>query len=253
MSLFKGIGEKFRNMMLAPGASDPYDGHYDEEDAYGEYDYEDRYQDDVDVHYTSRRDRGRDGSRDRDRDRDSRDSRDRDYREKSGRDRDYSRDGDSRDRDYGRDSRDRDYGRDRDSRDSRDSDYDSRSKSGGGGSGGGRGRSSDNVVNLNGKKDAGQSNYVIISHPKIVEDAVALADHVRGGMLCIVDLTGLDEAEAQRIADYLGGVCKGVDGFTSRVNNGIFTVSPSNFKVMPAYSDSDVNQEDALFTPRAAR
>ena len=260
MSFFKGIGEKFRNMMLAPGARDPYDGHFDDEDTYGEYDYDDRYHDDIDVHYSSRRDRdrGRDSSRDRDRDRDyrdrGRDSRDSDYRDRD-RDRDY-RDRDSRERDYSRDSResrDRDYSRDRD-------DYESqppRSRSSSGGSGGGRGsgvgRAPDNIVKINSKGDIPPSTYAIISHPKVVEDAVALADHVCGGMLCIVDLTGLEEIEAQRIADYLGGVCQALDGTTTRVNNGIFTVSPSNFRVMPAYSDSDVTQEDTLFSQRTAR
>ncbi|MCL2217666.1 MAG: cell division protein SepF [Defluviitaleaceae bacterium] len=206
LSFFRGIGEKFRNMMLAPGAKDPYNTYYDDDD-YDDYDDDDTYyQDDVDVHYTSR---------DR--------SRDRDYNYKEYKEREPA-------------------SRAKTSRNSsRGSSLDPAKV--------------DNVLGFNaaGKKESFRPAETIISHPMAVEDAIEIASHVRTGKLCIIDLTGLDAGEAQRIADYLGGVCQALDGATTRVNNGIFTVSPPNHRVIPAYGNSDTPYDDGIFTRRAAR
>jgi FtsZ-interacting cell division protein YlmF len=79
----------------------------------------------------------------------------------------------------------------------------------------------------------------VIVHPKAVDDAVDIGNHVRSGKLCIVDLSNLGGVEAQRIADYLGGVCQGIDGVTVRVNHSIFTVCPPNHRVVTDYRDRE--------------
>jgi len=101
-----------------------------------------------------------------------------------------------------------------------------------------------NVYSLQSQASSSTQRYTetVISKPKVIDDAVEIGNHVRGGRMCIVDLTNLPAGEAQRIADYLGGVCLALDGVTTRVNNGIFTVSPQNHKVMTDYRD------DASFT-----
>ena len=220
----KKIKDKIRDITLAPGARDPYiDDYYDDEDGYeyDDYDTGDYYDeaDPVQVHYTS------------------------DMRDRGGRERDRDR-GDYRDRDRG-DYRDRDF-RDRGASASSRSSSASRSSA----------RQPEaakpsNVYSLS-SHVAGTSaasarpTETVVVRPKVIDDAVEIGNHVRGGRMCIVDLTNLPAAEAQRIADYLGGVCLAVDGQTTRVNNGIFAVSPQNHRVM-----SDYREESAAFSSGA--
>ena len=79
----------------------------------------------------------------------------------------------------------------------------------------------------------------VINHPKTMEDAVEIGSHVRSGRMCIVDLTGVPTAEAQRIADYLCGIGDALDGAITRVNHTIITVSPPSHRVMQDYRSDD--------------
>ena len=71
----------------------------------------------------------------------------------------------------------------------------------------------------------------IIAHPKEIKDACKICDDICSGKMVIVDLTSLDSANAQRIADYLGGVVHTLQGKTRRVNKGIFVIAPREFDV----------------------
>lgn len=77
----------------------------------------------------------------------------------------------------------------------------------------------------------------IIKYPKNMEDAVEIGQHVRSGRMCIVDLTGVPNDEAQRIADYLCGNSDALDGAITRVNQTIITVSPTNHHVRTDYRE----------------
>jgi len=210
ISFFRGIGEKFRTTLLAPGAKDPhYDESYYEDDDY-DYEDDDRYYYEDDYSSRERDSRGRD----RDRERDSRDRDLRDVREP--------------------------VSRNKTSRGSSSRVFDPAKV--------------DNVLGFNaatGKKDAGKPAETIISHPNGVEDAIQLGNHVRHGRMCIVDLTGLDKVEAQRVVDYLSGVCMALDGVTTRVNHGIFTVSPPNHRVTATYGNPDPKYDDGVFSSRS--
>ncbi|MCL2576547.1 MAG: cell division protein SepF [Defluviitaleaceae bacterium] len=82
-----------------------------------------------------------------------------------------------------------------------------------------------------------KQSETVIQHPKNMEDAVEIGNHVRSGRMNIVDLTGVPTAEAQRIADYLCGISDALDGAITRVNNTIITVSPPTHRVMQDYRD----------------
>jgi len=71
----------------------------------------------------------------------------------------------------------------------------------------------------------------VIAHPKEIQDACKICDDICNGKMVIVDLSSLDSVNAQRIADYLGGVVHTLQGHTSRVNKGIFTISPKGFEI----------------------
>jgi cell division inhibitor SepF len=89
-----------------------------------------------------------------------------------------------------------------------------------------------------------------IMHPKTMEDAVEIGSHVRSGRMCIVNLTGVQNPEAQRIADYLCGISDALDGSIQRVNNTIITVSPPNHRVMQDYREE--SPFDAGFFSKAS-
>ena len=71
----------------------------------------------------------------------------------------------------------------------------------------------------------------VIAHPKEIKDASKICDDICSGKMVIVDLTSLDSVNAQRIADYLGGVVHTLQGNTKRVNKGIFVISPREYEV----------------------
>jgi cell division inhibitor SepF len=111
----------------------------------------------------------------------------------------------------------------------------------------------DNVYSLtpnaSGLHKQPQSESVIM-HPKQMEDAVEIGNHIRSGRMCIVDLTGVPTAEAQRVADYLCGTCNALDGAITRVNKTILAVSPPSHRVMPDYRED--TSFDAGFLKKAA-
>jgi cell division inhibitor SepF len=93
----------------------------------------------------------------------------------------------------------------------------------------------------------------VIKHPKTMDDAVEIGSHVRSGRMCIVELTGVADKEAQRIADYLCGLCDGIDGSITRVNGSVITVAPPSHRVMPDYSDESLFEAGFLKKTSAAR
>ena len=84
----------------------------------------------------------------------------------------------------------------------------------------------------------------VIAHPKEIKDASRLCDAICSGKMVIVDLSSLDSVNAQRIADYLGGVVHTIQGNTSRVNKGIFVISPREYDVTVSSSEETTSTRD---------
>ncbi|MCL2456868.1 MAG: cell division protein SepF, partial [Defluviitaleaceae bacterium] len=80
----------------------------------------------------------------------------------------------------------------------------------------------------------------IIKHPQSLVDAIEIGNHIRSGRMCIVELTGVQDKEAQRIVDYLYGYVAAIDGAITRVNRfNTLAVSPPAHRVMADYTDND--------------
>jgi len=104
------------------------------------------------------------------------------------------------------------------------------------------------IVEL-GYSSAGQSPYshaeqtqkmhpeAVVTHPKTIGEASKITSEFCSGKMVIVDLSGIDSANAQRIADYLGGVVHAEQGDTIRINNGIFTMAPKGYDVSVASTE----------------
>ena len=218
-NLFSKLKDRFSDIVsVAPGARDRYDDDYDDydDDDYDDYDddYDDRYDDSerMQLNYGNSRDAG--------------------YRRSSSRD----------DRTSSRRGSESRY--DREQTSSRGQSASSRY---------GRQYERDVIPFSEATKNQSPVSNVesIILRPKLVDDAVEICNHMRAGRMCIVDLTGLNNANAQRIADYLGGVCHALDGVTTRVNEGIFTVAPHSHRVMSDYRE-EVPLDRGSFFSRAA-
>ena len=93
----------------------------------------------------------------------------------------------------------------------------------------------------------------VIAHPKDIKDACAICDDICSGKMVIVDLSGLDSANSQRIADYLGGVVHTLQGNTNRVNKGIFVISPREFEVVSSGSTEASSKEYSMYKVAATR
>jgi cell division inhibitor SepF len=56
-------------------------------------------------------------------------------------------------------------------------------------------------------------------------------DHLKKGVICVVNLETVDKENAQRIADFLGGSSYTLGGTIERLSNSIFLIVPSGFHV----------------------
>ncbi len=78
---------------------------------------------------------------------------------------------------------------------------------------------------------------IIICRPEVVDDATSICDHLKNSILCVVNLEGVERANAQRIADFLGGACYAVSGEIQRISNDIFLIAPANISITSQMKD----------------
>jgi Uncharacterized protein conserved in bacteria len=72
---------------------------------------------------------------------------------------------------------------------------------------------------------------VVITYPCDVDDAASSCDYLKQNKTCIINLEGVERANAQRIADFLGGAAYAINGDIQRVSNDIFIVAPANVNI----------------------
>jgi cell division inhibitor SepF len=95
-----------------------------------------------------------------------------------------------------------------------------------------QGRFGDKIIELYGHK--GHSNKdtkIVVTNPKDINATCLVTDTIREGKTCAVNLTGVDRAQAQRIADIIAGAVYALDGTISRVSKDIFLVAPEGVHV----------------------
>jgi len=99
-------------------------------------------------------------------------------------------------------------------------------------------------------KGAGSAAEVVIRHPMDVSEAAKVCDLVREYKVCVVDLTGMDRNMAQRIADFLGGVCYAVNGCVQRISKDIFIIAPEGVRITGDVKDE--LEKDGYVIPKAS-
>jgi len=81
-------------------------------------------------------------------------------------------------------------------------------------------------------RPAGSIDYRITTlHPRTYNDARALGEAFREGTPVIMNLTEMDDVDANRIVDFSAGLVFGLRGTIERVTQKVFLLSPNNVTV----------------------
>lgn len=73
--------------------------------------------------------------------------------------------------------------------------------------------------------------FVQIVRPKLIEDATFICDYLQENKICIINMVDAEPNMAQRIADWLAGVCYALNGQVERIDNYIFVMAPESAKI----------------------
>lgn len=78
---------------------------------------------------------------------------------------------------------------------------------------------------------SGENYRITTLHPGSYSDARRIGEEYREGVPVIVNLTGMEDADAKRIVDFAAGLIFGLRGTIERVTNKVFLLSPANVDV----------------------
>ncbi|CAM3137592.1 cell division protein SepF [Leuconostoc rapi] len=82
------------------------------------------------------------------------------------------------------------------------------------------------------------NSKIALFEPKVYSDSRAIASQILGGEAVIVNFTQIDEAQAKRILDFLGGAIYAVNGEIERIGQSIFLVTPATFEISGTLTDN---------------
>lgn len=104
------------------------------------------------------------------------------------------------------------------------------------------GQRHDNIIGL---APAVPQNEMVIVEPRSFDDALAVVEALRNRRAVIINLTGLDAEQAQRLIDFVSGATHAIDGNQERVGEGIFLFTPNNVVINALQTEQPWLQRDA--------
>jgi cell division inhibitor SepF len=84
-----------------------------------------------------------------------------------------------------------------------------------------------------------QMAQVVVIEPRAFEESLEIIEHLRAKKSVILNLHLLDNAQSQRVVDFLSGATHAIDGNQQRIGDGVFIFTPSNVVIS---SDNDKEQ-----------
>ncbi|WP_253778425.1 cell division protein SepF [Goodfellowiella coeruleoviolacea] len=72
---------------------------------------------------------------------------------------------------------------------------------------------------------------IIHLHPRSYHEARTIGEHYRDGTPVIMNLTGMDDADARRLVDFAAGLAFALRGAMDKITNKVFLISPPNIDV----------------------
>lgn len=105
------------------------------------------------------------------------------------------------------------------------------------------------VIPFHGRQEEGE--VVKVVKPQLFNEARVVAEFLKDGITVVVNLEGIEIAEAQRIADFVGGACFAIDGTLKAISNNIFIVAPGNIEVSGDLRDEIIS--DSMLSPELTK
>ena len=93
---------------------------------------------------------------------------------------------------------------------------------------------SDKLVAFDGgmeRKRKATSNEVFVIKPQEFDDAQTVVDFLKRGKAIVINMEGLQLEPAQRIIDFIGGACYGIEGDLKAISSSIFIAVPNSIEV----------------------
>ena len=101
------------------------------------------------------------------------------------------------------------------------------------------------------------SSEIKVEEPRIYEDSLAIATHLRENKPCIVNLKYLDEDAGKRLIDFVCGTAYAINGHMLKIGENIFLFTPSKVLIVNSEEKSKLEQgveleEKEVFFKKAA-
>lgn len=84
-----------------------------------------------------------------------------------------------------------------------------------------------------------KSSQMIVFEPRSYAESQGIADHLKSGRGCIINLHRVSKDQAKRIIDFLSGVVYAIEGEVQKIGTNVFLCTPSNFGVYGEISDAE--------------
>lgn len=107
------------------------------------------------------------------------------------------------------------------------------------------------------KEQKSDSVYeIFLYEPKVYEDSLNIATHLRAGNPAIINLKHLDPSEGTRLIDFVCGTAYAIDGHMMKIGDTIFLFAPRNISINSAEErtsfgesvDFGESQRDSFFS-----
>ncbi|MBY0405413.1 MAG: cell division protein SepF [Cyanobacteria bacterium] len=76
-----------------------------------------------------------------------------------------------------------------------------------------------------------QMAQVVVIEPRAFEESLEIIEHLRAKKSVILNLHLLDNAQSQRVVDFLSGATHAIDGNQQRIGDGVFIFTPNNVMI----------------------
>ena len=86
---------------------------------------------------------------------------------------------------------------------------------------------------------ANKSSQMVVFEPRSYSESQGIADHLKSGRGCIINLHRVSKDQAKRIIDFLSGVVYAIEGDVQKIGPNVFLCTPSNFGVCGEISDTE--------------
>lgn len=84
-----------------------------------------------------------------------------------------------------------------------------------------------------------KSSQMVVFEPRSYSESPGIADHLKSGRGCIINLHRVSKDQAKRIMDFLSGVVYAIEGDVQKIGPNVFLCTPSNFGVYGEISDTE--------------